>query len=99
MIRRPPRSTLFPYTTLFRSEVARLRVVEGERGDCRPQRVHWFGVARELAHERQNFRGHFLVRRQVAAQRVQLFPLRQATVPEQEDCLLEGRMVGERSQE
>src|SRR5256885_8550747 len=25
MIRRPPRSTLFPYTTLFRSQVARLR--------------------------------------------------------------------------
>src|SRR3712207_8269685 len=24
MIRRPPRSTLFPYTTLFRSEVARV---------------------------------------------------------------------------
>src|SRR3712207_7961862 len=24
MIRRPPRSTLFPYTTLFRSEVAKL---------------------------------------------------------------------------
>src|SRR5690349_22490711 len=24
MIRRPPRSTLFPYTTLFRSKVARL---------------------------------------------------------------------------
>src|SRR5258707_12588988 len=24
MIRRPPRSTLFPYTTLFRSDVARL---------------------------------------------------------------------------
>src|SRR2546422_1689592 len=28
MIRRPPRSTLFPYTTLFRSPVAE----EGERG-------------------------------------------------------------------
>src|SRR2546430_16413540 len=27
MIRRPPRSTLFPYTTLFRSELARLREV------------------------------------------------------------------------
>src|SRR3712207_9122359 len=27
MIRRPPRSTLFPYTTLFRSH-------EGGRGDC-----------------------------------------------------------------
>src|SRR5439155_8191870 len=26
MIRRPPRSTLFPYTTLFRSEVARRHV-------------------------------------------------------------------------
>src|SRR5256885_6356153 len=25
MIRRPPRSTLFPYTTLFRSNVTRLR--------------------------------------------------------------------------
>src|SRR3712207_7910663 len=29
MIRRPPRSTLFPYTTLFRSEVG--RVVEPEQ--------------------------------------------------------------------
>src|SRR2546426_6706685 len=29
MIRRPPRSTLFPYTTLFRSQVARIRA--GER--------------------------------------------------------------------
>src|SRR6202044_4119014 len=27
MIRRPPRSTLFPYTTLFRSEAARLGAV------------------------------------------------------------------------
>src|SRR5437588_2146324 len=27
MIRRPPRSTLFPYTTLFRSAVARLRLL------------------------------------------------------------------------
>src|SRR3712207_8298039 len=28
MIRRPPRSTLFPYTTLFRSAVLRLRAAE-----------------------------------------------------------------------
>src|SRR3712207_7673652 len=27
MIRRPPRSTLFPYTTLFRSAVMRFRVI------------------------------------------------------------------------
>src|SRR2546430_7711148 len=36
MIRRPPRSTLFPYTTLFRSVVAGLeahQIVFGERGD------------------------------------------------------------------
>src|SRR3712207_8442153 len=33
MIRRPPRSTLFPYTTLFRSDVhvVRLRVVPRDR--------------------------------------------------------------------
>src|SRR2546427_7607514 len=28
MIRRPPRSTLFPYTTLFRSVIARVDVVD-----------------------------------------------------------------------
>src|SRR2546426_3367354 len=28
MIRRPPRSTLFPYTTLFRSDARQLAVVE-----------------------------------------------------------------------
>src|SRR3712207_8024664 len=30
MIRRPPRSTLFPYTTLFRSHAERLRVRRGD---------------------------------------------------------------------
>src|SRR2546422_1697461 len=29
MIRRPPRSTLFPYTTLFRSGYDQMRVVKG----------------------------------------------------------------------
>src|SRR2546429_1664648 len=33
MIRRPPRSTLFPYTTLFRSEVR----LEGVAGDSEPR--------------------------------------------------------------
>src|SRR2546426_12496192 len=32
MIRRPPRSTLFPYTTLFRSRPAELLVQEPDRG-------------------------------------------------------------------
>src|SRR5260370_28610486 len=34
MIRRPPRSTLFPYTTLFRSEQRQLDVLErGQHGN------------------------------------------------------------------
>src|SRR3712207_8961241 len=42
MIRRPPRSTRFPYTTLFRSEVRR----EGGEvaRDGRPERIHAVGV-------------------------------------------------------
>src|SRR5437773_11561517 len=36
MIRRPPRSTLFPYTTLFRSEV--LHLPADERAVRQPQR-------------------------------------------------------------
>src|SRR5438270_6140874 len=34
MIRRPPRSTLFPYTTLFRSQEVRARI---RRADAREQ--------------------------------------------------------------
>src|SRR3712207_7076817 len=39
MIRRPPRSTLFPYTTLFRSEYAARPYHEpaGSRGAARPR--------------------------------------------------------------
>src|SRR3712207_8866382 len=37
MIRRPPRSTLFPYTTLFRSLDA--HAPAGAAGDLRPARV------------------------------------------------------------
>src|SRR5688572_32467192 len=33
MIRRPPRSTLFPYTTLFRSEQGRIDAVERIEAD------------------------------------------------------------------
>src|SRR3712207_7630269 len=36
MIRRPPRSTLFPYTTLFRSSVAGISAVQSKhRPNCR----------------------------------------------------------------
>src|SRR3712207_7620655 len=52
MIRRPPRSTLFPYTTLFRSAAvdagagADLRGVRAARG--RPQRPHVLVGGRRL---------------------------------------------------
>src|SRR5256885_7243540 len=39
MIRRPPRSTLFPYTTLFRSLGKDLRALAVPRQGARPTRV------------------------------------------------------------
>src|SRR5258708_23189359 len=40
MIRRPPRSTLFPYTTLFRSRASRRRRPMTSR-PCRPSLRKW----------------------------------------------------------
>src|SRR3712207_7437120 len=40
MIRRPPRSTLFPYTTLFRSQVADERRVEPSGEEQRDAEEH-----------------------------------------------------------
>src|SRR5260370_32784870 len=39
MIRRPPRSTLFPYTTLFRSKQAAARKAGGEPRSRAPQTI------------------------------------------------------------
>src|SRR2546430_6822115 len=49
MIRRPPRSTLFPYTTLFRSVVA--EPLRGGRGCI--DRLQIVGVRRPRAHDRR----------------------------------------------
>src|SRR2546430_10034824 len=46
MIRRPPRSTLFPYTTLFRS-------AEGDHEPGQGHRVHRVAVPVEHQHGRQ----------------------------------------------
>src|SRR2546425_8593239 len=52
MIRRPPRSTLFPYTTLFRSQIVRDVAVPRRDGDPHRQppramtRSRWAAVAR-----------------------------------------------------
>src|SRR5690625_6776107 len=58
MIRRPPRSTLFPYTTLFRSDPQRVhrhhpqRIAEGERVGERPDQ----GRGDEEAQDRKSTR-------------------------------------------
>src|SRR2546427_6504578 len=53
MIRRPPRSTLFPYTTLFRSRLkvplAAVRIISGERS--RSKRVEVCGVTAQQIRE------------------------------------------------
>src|SRR3712207_8268014 len=67
MIRRPPRSTLFPYTTLFRSKRAVrhrpaqlplpgggwrvLRVSGGRIGGIRTRRLCWRALIRERSEE------------------------------------------------
>src|SRR3712207_7563524 len=47
MIRRPPRSTLFPYTTLFRSHAHRGRVRAGAVRAAQAQDPLWSGSPRE----------------------------------------------------
>src|SRR2546427_9288785 len=48
MIRRPPRSTLFPYTTLFRSRTVRRERVHGPWLGCPDRPGH--GVGRRRRH-------------------------------------------------
>src|SRR5436309_7307878 len=61
MIRRPPRSTLFPYTTLFRSaeELVRRRVLHvGERFDFTHDRIREVAYGGLLAHRRKRSEEH-----------------------------------------
>src|SRR5256885_5702359 len=53
MIRRPPRSTLFPYTTLFRSQTA----AAGPGRSTRPERIpNWVRIGRN--YNRMRAQGH-----------------------------------------
>src|SRR2546426_8623337 len=54
MIRRPPRSTLFPYTTLFRSR--RGRPGAGNPGRDRSERVHGSGAGGGAGADRKSTR-------------------------------------------
>src|SRR3712207_7468938 len=62
MIRRPPRSTLFPYTTLFRSARAHGWIEMphrvGERRSARAQQRHEGDHAEQTAHEARSSRSH-----------------------------------------
>src|SRR3712207_8993048 len=65
MIRRPPRSTLFPYTTLFRSNLLSAAVVPG--ADDLPAYCRVLGYVRpainfEIRLPTQNWNGKFYVR-------------------------------------
>src|SRR2546423_15000638 len=55
MIRRPPRSTLFPYTTLFRSEPAQVSAPEPVRD---PEPLHQRNAAALGAHPRNHDGDH-----------------------------------------
>src|SRR5690554_7548199 len=71
MLRRPPRSTLFPYTTLFRSVVLELALDVGQqRAGAEPQQVGLEPAAPELlAH--QDHPGHRVLRRAQAPGRLE----------------------------
>src|SRR5258708_32094929 len=48
MIRRPPRSTLFPYTTLFRSEPRKELSISGREADAQSGKVGALGQRLEF---------------------------------------------------
>src|SRR3954463_2400501 len=52
MIRRPPRSTLFPYTTLFRSNDTATTEIGTCRKECRSRWSPYHFAAGDLAHAR-----------------------------------------------
>src|SRR2546429_7383677 len=56
MIRRPPRSTLFPYTTLFRSLVAVLFRHDGVPGDMLREALHRTSIVIHDAEDRKSTR-------------------------------------------
>src|SRR3712207_6863713 len=56
MRRRPPRSTLFPYTTLFRSALAQVLPAAGAGERDRAEQEGELQLARELAEARRHVR-------------------------------------------
>src|SRR3989442_7631400 len=61
MIRRPPRSTLFPYTTLFRSLAPCNVLLAGTTG-VRPEDIPWIGERSEEHTSELQSRPHIVCR-------------------------------------
>jgi hypothetical protein len=76
-------------------DVVRVRRVEGEGGDGRGEHVHHLGVFGEGANKVDDLPGQLVALAYLAPQLVQLVAPREPPVPEQEDGLLEGRMLGQ----
>src|SRR2546430_11539060 len=53
MIRRPPRSTLFPYTTLFRSDIRRVGPKSGRQNNVRTD-LRSAALSRELGRSEEH---------------------------------------------
>src|SRR2546430_5226887 len=70
MIRRPPRSTLFPYTTLFRSSLAAVR--ERMRREAETLETRLAEVERQAASIAAEVRGQAGARRAAAARVTEL---------------------------
>src|SRR2546422_8759124 len=99
MIRRPPRSTLFPYTTLFRSDRVPQLVQAGPRGRRSPDDPTWLDETLEvrglhawwkvrLIHDQH----HRLLLKQL--QRTTIFRVeRRAPVEDRQDHLSAGQRV------
>src|SRR5256885_11416239 len=80
MIRRPPRSTLFPYTTLFRSNLSRAALIEFTR---------WF---LEVALDQVNFMAS-LFDIQTLAKRLRTLVERSETLKGEAAALLEAALM------
>src|SRR5256885_5020702 len=97
MIRRPPRSTLFPYTTLFRS---RMRALLGQRAEIAAEIGHADEQAERHPGDREQEGGEIRRARRPALQRLQHLPRSEEHTSElQSPCNLVCRLLLEKKKQ